>query len=62
MCTQSDDMQEEFVSEPIEPVEGTFDAAGMAMGESGRRRARDVSEKALVQDQMHRWNANDNLF
>ena len=28
-------MSEEFVSEPIVPVEGTFDAAGMTRGEPG---------------------------
>lgn len=28
-------MKEEFISEPIKPVEGTFDAAGMARGEPG---------------------------
>lgn len=28
-------MSEEFVSEPIEPVAGTFDSAGMARGEPG---------------------------
>ncbi len=29
------DMAEEFISEPIEPVAGTFDTAGMAIGEPG---------------------------
>ena len=28
-------MSEEFVSEPIEPVSGTFDATGMTRGEPG---------------------------
>ena len=28
-------MAEEFISEPIEPVEGTFDTAGMTRGEPG---------------------------
>lgn len=28
-------MKEEFVSEPIRPVEGTFDTAGMTRGEPG---------------------------
>lgn len=28
-------MQDEFVSEPIKPVEGTFDSAGMTRGEPG---------------------------
>ena len=28
-------MSEEFVSEPIKPVEGTFDAAAMSRGEPG---------------------------
>ena len=28
-------MSEEFVSEPIMPVEGTFDATGMTRGEPG---------------------------
>ncbi len=33
--TKNADMQDEFVSEPIKPVEGTFDSAGMARGEPG---------------------------
>ena len=28
-------MEEEFVSEPIKPVAGTFDIVGMARGEPG---------------------------
>ena len=28
-------MEEQFVSEPIKPVEGTFDTAGMTRGEPG---------------------------
>ena len=28
-------MEEEFVSEPIKPVAGTFDTVGMARGEPG---------------------------
>ena len=30
-----DDIQDEFISEPIAPVKGTFDTAGMARGEPG---------------------------
>ncbi|MHC4212549.1 MAG: DUF6504 family protein [Planctomycetota bacterium] len=35
MGSQYKEMQGEFVSEPIKPVAGTFDTAGMAKGEPG---------------------------
>ena len=49
-------MQDEFVSEAIEPVEGTFDAAGMTRGEPGLpRRFVWQDTEYQVADVLEKW-------
>jgi hypothetical protein len=49
-------MRSSFVSEPIQPVAGTFDAAGMARGEPGLPgRFRWRGREFTVTQELERW-------
>ena len=49
-------MADQFVSEPIQPLPGTFDAAGMVRGEPGLpRRFRWRGDEYAVTDVLETW-------